>query len=124
MKREFIENQIKNCVQCGNEFIWYWREQIEMAQREERMKLIDPKAVLPPPKRCRVCRMRRWNERQQKDKFDEVKQRDDARIKTEIERDRQRKLDLSGNLTRIIVLHAVSLYESVSLKMAGQNGHS
>lgn len=122
MAREFIENQIKNCVQCGNEFIWYWREQIEMSQRQERMRLTDPNATLPPPKRCRVCRMRRWNERQQKDKFNEVKTRDDARIKTEIERERQRKLDLSGNLTRIIGFHFVNLIEAVSLKMAGTHG--
>jgi hypothetical protein len=117
MKREYIENKILTCVQCGHEFIWYWREQLEMAQREERMNLTDPTAKLPAPKRCRVCRMRRWKERQQAGKFLEVKAKDDARIKEEIERERQRRLNLSGNMARVSCTHLVLVQEKVTVKI-------
>ena len=122
MGREFIENLIIKCVQCGEDFIWYWREQLEMRQREERMRLTDTTATLPAPKRCRVCRMRRYKERQSRDKFLEVKQRDDARIKAEIDRERHIKLLLSGDMTKVRGDQIVVVTEMVSVRVMENHG--
>lgn len=86
MTREYIENVIIKCVQCSNDFIWYWREQLDMRYREERMRVSDPTVTLSPPKRCFVCRMRRFKENKGKDRFLEVKKHDDERKRQELSR--------------------------------------
>lgn len=82
-----------------------------MRQKEERMKLVDPEAKVSPPKRCRVCRMRRWKENQDRGRFMEVKKVDDARIKGELDRERVCRLNQSGSLTKVLGVHMVLVQE-------------
>ena len=85
----YFRDRVLVCVDCSEEFVWAWQDQRDLHVKEKELEKTRPNIKLNPPQICPICRRRR---RKEDERVGEIRRRQEARMKDEIQRERSSEI--------------------------------
>jgi len=81
----YFRDKVLPCSDCKEEFVWAWQDQRDLHTKEKELVKTRPNIKLNPPQICPICRRRR---RKEDEKILDIKKRQEARMREEIQKER------------------------------------
>jgi hypothetical protein len=81
----YFRDKVLNCSDCKEEFVWAWQDQRDLHAKEQELAKTRPNIQLNPPQICPICRRRR---RKEDERIQDVRKKQEARMKEEIQKER------------------------------------
>jgi hypothetical protein len=95
-KSPYFRDKVLGCSDCKEEFVWAWQDQRDMNSKEQELKKNRPNLKLNSPQLCPVCRRRR---RKEEERIAQIRQRQEQRMKEEIQKERGSEVPLQPAIT-------------------------